>query len=151
MLNTYWWVWWWSLLWWLEVMLLHIDVRNNVIILKGVLAWSEVPWLFLGVVIPALKSFQFIIKVDHIVSLLIPQGGVFIASQNVNHILLLGLFNCCLCLRTSVNLRNWVVKGFLLFNELVGHLLVSRLFTLKTTLLINVFIHITLPLLQAFW
>ena len=51
------------LLWRLEMMVFLINIADYVVVYDSILAWSEVPWLFLGVVWPVLKSFELVFKV----------------------------------------------------------------------------------------
>ena len=67
-----------SLLGWLEVVLFEVDVADYVVVYDSILAWAEVPWLFLGVVWPVLKSFELVLKVEHVVSLFVAECSVLI-------------------------------------------------------------------------
>ena len=126
-------------------MLLHIYVRNDVMVLEGVLARPEVPRFLLGVVIPLLQSFQLVVEVDHVVGLLVPQGGVFVLGKHIDHVLLLGLFNRLLGLSVRVGLRDRIVERLLLFDELSGDFFVGGLFPLEVLLLVEVVVHVGLP------
>ena len=53
----------WAFLRWLEMMLLHVDVADNVVVHNGVFARAVVPRLVFWVVWPILKTLQFVFKV----------------------------------------------------------------------------------------
>ena len=53
------------------MVLLHINIRNDVIIAKSVFTRSEVPWFLFGIIVSLLESLQLIIEVYNIVGLLI--------------------------------------------------------------------------------
>ena len=127
-------------------MLLHVDVRNDVVVLEGVLARAEVPRLLLGVVVTLLQALQFVLEVDDVVGLLVPQGSVLVLGQHVGHVLLLGPFNCFLGAGVLVDLRDGVVERFLFFDEFAGNFLVGGLFALKILLLFDVVVDVLLPL-----
>ena len=52
------------------------DVAEDIVVCMAILAWSEVPRLILGIVWVSLETLQFIIKGDHVESLLVSQGSV---------------------------------------------------------------------------
>lgn len=58
------------------MVLLHIDVADDVIVGDGVLAWAEVPRLFLRVVWPVLKTLQLVLEVKDVVGLLVAKRFV---------------------------------------------------------------------------
>lgn len=138
-----------SLLWRLEVVLLHVDIRNDVVVLKGVLAGAEVPGLLLGVVVPGFKALQLVVEVDHVVGLLVAERGVSILGEHINHVLLLGLLNSLLGVGVVVHLRDRVVQEVLGLDELGGHLLVGLCLALEVALLFDVLVNVGLPLLVA--
>ena len=57
-------------------MLSQIDVTDDVVVGLGVLARSEVPGLFLGVIWPVLETQHLVLKVDDIVGLLVSEGSI---------------------------------------------------------------------------
>ena len=133
----------------LEVMVLHVDIRDDVVVNQGVLARSEIPRLFLWVVVAAFQPFQFVVEVNHVVGLLITKGSVLVPRQHINQILLLAFLNRLLSMWIIVHLSDWVVKGLLLFDELVGHFFVDGSLPLEIALLVHVLINVALPLSQA--
>jgi hypothetical protein len=62
------------------VVVLHIDVRNYVVVDQGVFAWSEVPRFIFGEVFSVFEALQFVVKVEHIVGLFITKSTVTICS-----------------------------------------------------------------------
>lgn len=130
-------------------MFLHVNVRNDVVVLQCVLSRPEVPRLLLGVVITIFEAFKLIVKVDHIIGLFVPQSGVLVLCQHVNHVLLLSLLNSCLRSGALVHLSNWVVERLLLFDELGCHLFVCGGITLEVALLVNVVVDVFLPIVVA--
>jgi hypothetical protein len=143
--NSYRWIWRGSLLWGLEMVLLHVDIRDYVVVLKGVLARSEIPRLSFRVVLSLLESFKFIVEVNNVVSLFISESVVSILSKHINHVLLLSLLNCLLCLFVIVNLSNRIVQEVLLLNELSGDFAVRLRDALEVSFLINVVRNVLLP------
>jgi hypothetical protein len=53
------------------VVLLHADIADDVVVSVCILARPEIPWFLLGVVWPALQTFQFVLKVENVEGLLI--------------------------------------------------------------------------------
>ena len=117
--------------------------------MHSVLAWSEVPWLLLWVIITALQTLQLIVEVQNVVSLFVAQCVVLVLGKHINHILLFSSFNCCLSVIVLVHLSDWVVKCLLFLDELVRHFFILRLIALKIALVVHVFVHIALPLIDA--
>lgn len=132
-------------------MFLHVFVRNNIVVLKSVLAWAEVPWLLLGVVVTTLQSLQFVIKVDHVVGLFVSQSSITVTCKHIDHVLLLGLLNNRLGLVVIVNLGDGVIKEILRLNELGRNLVVGVGLSLEITLVVNVLTNVFLPLGVALW
>lgn len=66
---------------WLEMVLLHVDVADDVVIDDGVFALAEIPRLLLGVVWTVLQAFQLVLKIQNVVCLLHSQGFV-LSSDN---------------------------------------------------------------------
>lgn len=117
--------------------------------MEGVLAWAEVPWLLLRVIITVFETLQLVVEVDHVVGLLVAEGRVLILCEHINHVLLLGLFNRLLRVLVRVDLRDRVIEGLLLLNELSSDLLVGFLLALEVTLLVDIVGHVGLPLVVA--
>ena len=65
-----------ALVWTSEVMLPQIDVTDDIVVSLSVLPGSEVPWLFLGVIWPRLKTQHLVLKVDDVVGLFVSQGFI---------------------------------------------------------------------------
>jgi len=126
-------------------MFLHVDVRNNVVVLECVLAWTEIPRLLFWVILALLESFKFVVEVHHIVCLLVTEGCVSIPSKHINHILFLCLFNCFFSLFIIVDLCDWIIKEILFFNKLCSHFDIRISNTLEVSLFINVVVKITFP------
>ena len=59
------------LFWSVEVVLSHRDVANDVVITQSVFFRSEIPRLTLGIVWTVLKTLQFILEIQDVISLLI--------------------------------------------------------------------------------
>ena len=38
------------------MMLLHVNIRNNIVVLESVFAWTEVPGLVFGIVVTTLET-----------------------------------------------------------------------------------------------
>ena len=64
----------------LEMVLSHVDVADDVVVDNGVFARAEVPRLLLRVVWSIFKSLQFVLEVQDVVRLLIPECSVLFAS-----------------------------------------------------------------------
>lgn len=62
----------------LEMMVLHIDVADDVVVYNGILAWSEIPGLLLRVVRAVLKTLQFVLKVQDVVCLFVAERLVLV-------------------------------------------------------------------------
>ena len=135
-----------SFLWRLEVVLLHINVRDDVIITICVFTRSKVPWFVFGIIISLLEPLELIIKVYNIICLLIPQSSILISCEDISHILSLCLLNSCLRVGIVVYLSDRVVKRFLLFDKLLSYFFVGGRFTLEITFLLYVFIYVGFPL-----
>ena len=70
-----------SLAWRLEMMLLHVDVADDVVVRQSVLARTEVPGLLLGVVGAVLQALQLVVEVKDVVGLLIAQRSVLYTAK----------------------------------------------------------------------
>lgn len=127
-------------------MLLHVDVGNDVVVLMGVFAWPEIPGFFFWIIFPVFKSLKLVVKVDHVVSLLVPERCVSVARENINHVPTLCSFNCLFCLRVVVRLSDRIVQEVLRFDELACNFFIRLRYTLKVALLLNILIHIMFPL-----
>ncbi len=57
-------------------MLLHLFITEDIVINKGVLARSEIPWFLCWVVWLVLQSLELIVKVNDIECLLIPEYSI---------------------------------------------------------------------------
>ena len=57
---------------WLEMVLLHVNIADDVVVGNGVFSWTEVPRLILRVVRSCLESLQLVLEVQDVVSLLVP-------------------------------------------------------------------------------
>lgn len=135
----------------LEVVLLHVDVRYDIIVTVSVFSGSEVPRLVLRVVIALFQALQLVVEVKHVVGLLVPKSAVLVRGKHVNHVLLLGLLNRCLGGGIRVHLRYRVVECFLLFDELLSNFVVPRSFALKVSFLLNVVLYVCTPLRESVW
>ncbi len=124
---------------------LHVNIRNYVVVLKSVLAGSEIPRLSFRVVLSLLESFKFIVEVNNVVSLFISESVISILSKHINHVLLLSLLNCLFCLFVIVNLSNRIVQEVLLLNELSGDFAVRLRDALEVSFLFNVVSNVLLP------
>lgn len=60
----------------LEVVLLHVDVADDVVVHDCVLARAEEPRLLLRVVLPVLQTLQFVVEVDDVVGLFVAERAV---------------------------------------------------------------------------
>ena len=60
------------------MVLLHVDVRNDIVVAVGVFSRSEIPRFVLRVVISCLESLQLIIEVEHVVGLLVAECSVLV-------------------------------------------------------------------------
>ena len=120
------------------MVLLHVDVRNDIVVAVSVFAGSEVPRLVLWVVIALFQTLQLVVKVEHVVGLLVTESTVLVGGKHVDHVLLLCFLNRCLGRGVRIYLRYRVVERFLLFDELLSNFVVSRSFTLKVPFLLNV-------------
>ena len=60
----------------LEVMILHVDVADDVVVCQSVLARTEIPGLFLRVVRAVLQALQLVVEVQDVVGLLVAQCSV---------------------------------------------------------------------------
>ena len=56
-----------------KVMFLHADIADNVVVSIGVFSWAEVPLLLLRVVRPGLQALHFVLEVQDVERLLVPQ------------------------------------------------------------------------------
>ena len=60
----------------LEMVLLQVDVADDVVVVEGVLARTEVPGLVLRVIGPVLQALQLVLKIQNVVGLLHAQSFV---------------------------------------------------------------------------
>lgn len=60
------------------MVLLHVDVRNDIVVAVSVFSRSEIPRFFLRVVISCLESLELIIEVEHVVGLLVAECSVLV-------------------------------------------------------------------------
>ena len=135
-----------SLLWGSEVMVLHVDVADDVVVSESVLSGSEVPWLLLGVVWSILKTSQLVLKVQNVISLLVTERAVLVLGENFDEVLILHLTHLLLTRVVRVSLRDWVVHHILLLDELRSDLLVWLWHTLELLLASSIVLKILLPL-----
>jgi hypothetical protein len=77
--------------------------------LKSVFTRAEVPRLFLWIIVSLFKPFEFIFKVDYVISLFIAEGCVSISCKYINHILLFGMLNFMFSFFIIVDLCDRVV------------------------------------------
>jgi hypothetical protein len=130
----------------LEVVLLQIDVRDDVVVAVGVLLGAEVPRLLLGIVFALLESLQFVVEVKDVVGLFVAEGPVAVLSKRVDHALLLRMLHPLLLGLILVDLGDGVVDGVVLLNEFVSHLHVRVRLALEVALLILDVAHVFAPL-----
>jgi len=60
------------------VVLLHVDVRNDIVVAVSVFSGSEVPRFILRVVISSLESFELVFEFEHVVGLLVAERSVLV-------------------------------------------------------------------------
>ncbi len=130
---------------WLEVVVLHVDVADDVVVHNGVLARSEVPRLILGVVRAVLKTLQFVIEVQNVVGLLVAKCLVLVFSQDFGHVSLFDFSHLALTLRVAESLSDGVVLNFLGLYVSVGHLAVRFRHSLEVALLFLVLFDLVAP------
>lgn len=128
---------------------LHVDVGDDVVILEGVLTWSEVPGLCFRIIFSLFKAFKFIIKVNNVVGLLVSQRVVSVLCKHINHVLLLSLLNSLFGVFVIIHLGNRVVQEVLFLNKLGCDFAVGLSDPLEISLLINVTINVTFPFVIA--
>ena len=58
------------------MMMLHVDVRNDVVIDQSVFAWPEVPGLVFGKVLSMFEALKFVVKVQNVVGLFISKRAI---------------------------------------------------------------------------
>lgn len=128
------------------MVLLHVYVRNDVVVLQSVFSRAKVPWFVCWVIVTTLEALQFVVEVEHVISLLVSKGSVSVASQHINQILLLRLLNNLLGVRVVVDLSDGVVKKVLRLDKLGGNFMVGSDITLEIALLVYVVCDILFPL-----
>ena len=137
------------LLWRLEMMVLLINIADYVVVYDSILAWAEVPWLFLGVVWPVLKSFELVLKVEHVVSLFVAECSVLIRCKHLNHILMLLLLDLSFTLWVCEGLRDRVVLYLISLHKLTGNLFIGLGLTLEVIFSLVIRSHVLFPRLIA--
>lgn len=137
------------LLWGLEVVFLHIEVGDDVVVNQGVFARAEVPRLCLGVVVALLEALELVVEVEDVVGLLVAEGAVAVLREGVGHRLLLGALHEGLSVLVVIDLRDGVVDHVVVLDELVGHLHVGVRLALEVALLLDVVRHVAAPVLVA--
>ena len=60
------------------MVLLHVDVRNDIVVAVSVFSGSEVPRLVLRVVIALFQALQLVVEVKHVVGLLVAERSVLV-------------------------------------------------------------------------
>jgi len=66
----------------------QICITQDVVVHIGVLSWSEVPWLVLGVVFTLFEALELVLEVQDVVGLFISQRSILIFSENIGHSLI---------------------------------------------------------------
>ena len=126
------------------MVLFHGLIRKNVIVRLRILAWSEVPWLLLGVVSSIFKALELVVEVKNVIGLLVAESSVLIRGQDLSHVLLFNILNGSLAVWIVEYLRDRIIYAVLLLHPLMCDLLVDRCLSLKVLLLIRVRVHICL-------
>jgi len=129
--------------------LLHVDIRDEVVVHRGGLSGPVVPRLLLGVAFTVLKSLQLVVEVEDVVSLLIAESSVTVLREDISHILLLNARDGCFLLGIPVDLGDWVVNGVVGLDELVGNFDVRISGALEVLFLLGVVVNVLLPILVA--
>ena len=131
------------------MMVFLVHIAYDVIVYNCVLAWAEVPWLFLGVVGPILESLELVLEIEDVVGLLVAESSVFILCEDLNCILLLLLSNLSLALRICEGLRDWVVLHLLSLHKLASNLFIGLCLTLEIIFSRMILRYIIFPCLVA--
>ena len=139
----------WPFLRRLEMVVLHVNVADDVVVHNRVFAWTEVPRLLLRVVGTVLETLQLVVEVKDVVGLLIAQGSVLVLSKSFDRILLLELADSLLSLWIGESLRNRVVLHFLFLDVLRGDLLVRLSHALEVLLGALVCVNFCRPIIVA--
>ena len=128
----------------------QLVVTYNIIINQWVTLWSEVPWLFFWVVRSFFQTCQFVFKIYHIVSLLIPKGSIFVFGQNINVSIILSLPCLLFNVWIRINLSYRIVPSFLIFYMFWCNFYIWVSFTLKVGLLFHICMDFTFPFTVIF-
>ena len=139
----------WALLRRLEMMVFHIDVADDIVVHNCVLTWSEVPGLLLRVVRAVLKTLQFVLKVQDVVSLLVAKSSVLVLSQDLSKVLLFNFSNLTLALRIAEGLGDGIVLHLSRLYVLASHFHVGFSHPLEVPLLILVLLDVIAPVVVA--
>lgn len=133
-----------------EVVVLQRVVADDVVVDEGVALWPEVPWLLLRIVRPVLQPLQLVLKVEHIVRLLVPEGLVLVLGEHVDERVVLLLLRLLLDLPVLVDLRDRVVLRFLFLHVFVLDLDVRVCLALELLLLVDVGADVGFPVVVLF-
>ena len=93
------------------MMLLKGDVTQNIVVSICASARPEIPGFLLGVIGPVFESLKLILKVDDIVSLLVPQRAVLIFSEHIYEVLLFSLSDMLFNSRVTELLSDRVIRS----------------------------------------
>lgn len=152
----------WALAWRLEVMLLHVNVANNVVVHNGVLTGTEVPGLLLRVVRAIFQTLQLVVKVEDVVGLLVAQLFILktiqvvvtimmkfktylVLGQGLDHVLMFKVTNLLLTRLVRESLCDRVVLNLLSLDVRSCHFVVCLLLILKYLLRLTVALNILAP------
>ena len=135
----------WSLFRCCEVMFLHVQIAQDVVISIGVFSWAEIPSLFLRIIRSLFQAFHLALKVQDIVSLFVPQSTILVLGQHIDEVLLFKVGYFALVVIVRILLSDWIVNCILLFDKLVCDLFVGYRIELNVLLLVSIFADFILP------
>jgi len=122
------------------MMLLKGDVTQNIVVSICASARPEIPGFLLGVIGPVFESLKLILKVDDIVSLLVPQRAVLIFGEHIYEVLLFSLCDMLFNSRVTELLSDRIIRGLPRLYILICTLDIGlyRLLPLRASLLVVV-------------